>query len=209
MLDSSCNVFLDELSSKSPVPGGGGASAYVGAQGMALGMMVGNLTIGKKKYQAFEQDLIELQNKSSLILERLKFLVEEDAKVFLPLSKAYGMAAITDNERKTKDEALQSALIQATLVPLEIARCCCEAIEFHREYAQKGTKLAISDVGVGVIFCMAALQGAKLNVLINTKIMKDQEQKNRIEREVHELAEIGTKSALEIFHQVESELSHS
>lgn len=209
MLNASCNVFLDELSSKSPVPGGGGASAYVGALGMALGMMVGNLTIGKKKYQAFEQDLIELQKKSSVTMERLKFLVEEDAKVFYPLSQAYGIVANTDSERRMKDEVLQSVLIQATLVPLEIVRCCCEAIEFHREYAEKGTKLAISDVGVGVMFCMAALQGAKLNVLINTKIMKDQEQKNRIEREVHELAEIGTKSALEIFHQVESKLSHS
>jgi methenyltetrahydrofolate cyclohydrolase len=209
MLNASCNVFLDELSSKSPVPGGGGASAYVGALGMALGMMVGNLTIGKKKYQAFEQDLIELQKKSSVTMEQLKSLVEEDAKVFYPLSQAYGIVANTDSERKMKDEVLQSVLIQATLVPLEIVRCCCEAIDFHREYAEKGTKLAISDVGVGVMFCMAALQGAKLNVLINTKIMNNQELKNQIEKELFELVEAGTKSAFEIFQQVESELRQS
>jgi formiminotetrahydrofolate cyclodeaminase len=209
MLDVSCNVFLDELSSKSPVPGGGGASAYVGALGMALGMMVGNLTIGKKKYQIFEQDLIALQKKSSTIMQQLKSIVEEDAKVFYPLSQAYGIVANTDSERKMKNEVLQSVLIQATLVPLEIVRCCCEAIEFHREYAEKGTKLALSDVGVGVMFCMAALQGAKLNVLINTKIMNDQELKNQIEKELFELVEAGTKAAFEIFQQVESELRQS
>lgn len=209
MLNASCNVFLDELSSNFPVPGGGGASAYVGALGMALGMMVGNLTIGKKKYQSFEQDLIALQKKSSVIMEQLKSIVEEDAKAFYPLSQAYGIVANTDSERKMKDEVLQGFLIQATLVPLEIVKCCCEAIEFHREYAQKGTKLAVSDVGVGVMFCMAALQGAKLNVLINTKIMNDLELKYQIEKELFERVEAGTKSAFEIFQQVELELRHS
>lgn len=209
MLNASCNVFLDELSSKAPVPGGGSASAYVGALGMALGMMVGDLTIGKKKYQNFEQDLMALQKKSSTIMEQLKSIVDEDAKVFYPLSQAYGLVANTDSERKMKDEVLQSLLIQATLVPMEIIRCCCEAIEFHREYAEKGTKLALSDVGVGVMFCMASLQGAKLNVLINTKIMNDQELKNQIEKELFELVEVGTKAAFEIFQQVESELRQS
>ena len=206
MQDVSTKDFLEDLSSKSPVPGGGGASAYVGAMGMALGMMVGNLTIGKKKYQIYEQDLILLQKKSSEIMEQLKSLVEEDAKVFYPLSQAYGMKAVTESEKSKKDEVLQSVLIQATLVPLEIARCCCEAIELHREYAEKGTTIAISDVGVGVMFCMAALQGAKLNVLINTKIMKDQARKHCIEKELIELVDAGTQAAFDIFQQVEAKL---
>ena len=63
MLDKSCNQFLDELASKAPVPGGGGACAYAGALGMALGSMVGNLTVGKKKYKDVEEDIIELLRK--------------------------------------------------------------------------------------------------------------------------------------------------
>ena len=47
---STCTEFVEVLASKAPVPGGGGASALVGAVGTALGNMVGSLTVGKKKY---------------------------------------------------------------------------------------------------------------------------------------------------------------
>lgn len=76
---------------------------------------------------------------------------------------------------------MQHALIGATEVPLEIARTCLQAIQLHEAYAQKGTRIAISDIGVGVIFCKAALQGTKLNVLINTRLMNDLVLKNELQ----------------------------
>ena len=206
MLEKSCNEFIQELSSKSPVPGGGGASAYVGALGMALGSMVGNLTVGKKKYKDVEEDIIELLNKSEVIINNLKSLVAKDAEVFYPLSQAYGLPSSTEEEKKTKEAVLQEALVAASTVPLEIAKNCLEAIHLHEEYAAKGTRIAISDVGVGVVFCKAALQGAKLNVLINTKIMKDPELKARIEGELKEIESIGIAKADKILHEVEQML---
>ncbi|MDR6997841.1 cyclodeaminase/cyclohydrolase family protein [Neobacillus niacini] len=206
MLDKSCNVFIEELSSKSPVPGGGGASAYVGALGMALGSMVGNLTVGKKKYKDVEADIIELLNRSEVIMNRLKALVKKDAEVFYPLSQAYGLPSSTEEEKKHKETVLQEALIEASMVPLEIAKNCLEAIHLHEEYAKKGTRIAISDVGVGVAFCKAALQGAKLNVLINTKIMKDLELKKRIETELQEIERVGLEKTDQIYNDVEKML---
>ncbi|WP_428908137.1 cyclodeaminase/cyclohydrolase family protein [Niallia sp. Krafla_26] len=203
MLDKSSNQFLDELSSKAPVPGGGGASAYVGAIGMALGSMVGNLTLGKKKYQDVQEDIIELLKKSEDIMEKLKELVSKDAEVFYPLSQAYGLPSSTEEEKQKKDQVLQEALVDASKVPLEIAKLCLEAILLHEEYAKKGTRIAISDVGVGVIFCKSALQGAKLNVLINTKIMKDEELKNKIETELFEIEKVGLTKADKIYKEVE------
>lgn len=203
MLEKSCNDFIKELSSKSPVPGGGGASAYAGALGMALGSMVGNLTLGKKKYADVEEDIKALLVKSEDIIENLKKLVAKDAEVFYPLSQAYGLPKNTEEEKETKDAALQKALVAATMVPLEIARYCLKAIELHEEYARIGTRIAISDVGVGVIFCKAALQGAKLNVLINTKIMKDMELKSNIENELKEIVEKGTTKADKVYNEVE------
>ena len=205
MLDKSCSKFLEELSSKAPVPGGGGATAYIGALGMALGSMVGNLTVGKKKYQDVQEDIIELLKKSEEIIEKLKTLVSKDAEVFYPLSQAYGLPSTT-KEEKQKNEVLQEALVEASMVPLEIAKLCLEAILIHEEYAKKGTRIAISDVGVGVIFCKAALQGAKLNVFINTKIMKDEELKNKIENELIEIERIGLSKADEIYKEVEQML---
>lgn len=203
MLEKSCNDFIEVLSSKSPVPGGGGASAYVGALGMALGSMVGNLTLGKKKYADVEEDIKELLIKSQDIIDNLKQLVAKDAEVFYPLSQAYGLPKETEEEKKAKEAALQQALVAATMVPLEIAKYCLKAIELHEEYAKKGTRIAISDVGVGVIFCKAALQGAKLNVLINTKIMKDMELKSKIENELKEIEEKGIQKADKIYKDVE------
>jgi formiminotetrahydrofolate cyclodeaminase len=203
MLEKSCNEFLQELSSKAPVPGGGGASAYVGALGMALGSMVGNLTLGKKKYKDVEEDIKELLKKSEDIIESLKALVAKDAEVFYPLSQAYGLPQNTEEEKNAKDKALQQAVEAATMVPLTIAEYCLKAIDLHEEYASKGTRIAISDVGVGVAFCKAALQGAKLNVLINTKIMKDQALKSKIESRLKEIENEGVSKADRVLEYVE------
>lgn len=203
MLEKSCNQFLQELSSKAPVPGGGGASAYVGVLGMSLGSMVGNLTLGKKKYIDVEEDIKELLKKSEDIIDALKALVARDAEVFYPLSQAYGLPKNTEEEKNIKDAALQKALVAATMVPLTIAEYCLKAIDLHEEFAKKGTRIAISDVGVGVVFCKAALQGAKLNVLINTKIMKDQDLKNKIECRLKEIESEGISKADKILKYVE------
>ena len=203
MLNISCNDFIEELSSKAPVPGGGGASAYIGALGMALGSMVGNLTLGKKKYADVQDDILVLLEKSEEIIDSLKLLVKKDADVFYPLSQAYGLPQNTEEEKNIKEMELQRVLYDATMVPLEIARQCLKAIELQEEYANKGTRIAVSDVGVGVIFCKAALQGAKLNVLINTKIMKDKELKDSIEKQLREIEAVGIAKADKVFQQVE------
>lgn len=207
MLDSSVNDFLKVLSSKEPVPGGGGASAYVGALGMALGLMVGNLTVGKKKYQDVEADVMIIMEKGENIIERLKELVLEDAEAFYPLSQAYGLPKNTEEEARIKDETLQQALVKASFVPLEIARYCAKVIELQEELAMKGSRIAISDVGVGVAFARAALASAKLNVLINTQIMKDQVLKQRIESELEELDKTFREKADKIFSTVEEAIT--
>lgn len=99
---------------------------------------------------------------------------------------------------------MHKVLYAATMVPMEIARECLKAIELHEEYAAKGTRIAISDVGVGVVFCKAALPGAKLNVLINTKIMKDMELKAAIEHELSEIEAIAVAKADKVFEYIES-----
>jgi formiminotetrahydrofolate cyclodeaminase len=207
MLDLSTKDFLEVLSSKEPVPGGGGASAYVGALGMALGLMVGNLTVGKKKYQDVEADILILMEKGREIMDRLTALVKEDAEAFFPLAKAYGMPQNTLEEVKEKDVTLQKALVKATMVPLEIARYCAKVIELQEELAAKGSRMAISDVGVGVIFAKAALQGAKLNILINTRSMKNGDLKQNIETELENLDRTFTEKADKIYAGIEAALA--
>jgi formiminotetrahydrofolate cyclodeaminase len=207
MLNKSCIDFVTALSSKEPIPGGGGASAYVGSIGMALGVMVGSLTVGKKKYADVEADVLMLMEKGQKIIEKLQALVKEDADAFYPLSQAYGLPKNTEEEIRIKEETLQTALVKATLVPLDIARCCADGINLQEEFAQKGTRIAISDVGVGVTFLKAALEGAKLNVLINTQIMKNQDLKQKIETELNELITTYTAKADRIFAEVQNAIT--
>ena len=169
------NDFVSELSTKAPVPGGGGASALVGAIGSALGCMVGSLTVGKKKYAAVEEDIKALMEKSIALQAELMSLIDKDAEAFEPLSRAYGLPSGTDEEKAHKAEVMAVVLKEACEVPMEIMRCCCKAIELIEEYAAKGSVIAISDAGVGAALCASALQGASLNVFINTKSMADRE----------------------------------
>lgn len=206
MLESSCLKFIAELSSKSPVPGGGGASALVGSLGVALGSMVGNLTVGKEKYKDVEGDVRILLNKSEALIMRLNQLVEKDAAVFEPLAKAYGMPVDTAEERAEKERVLQEALVQATKVPLAIAECSLEGIRLLGQYAQKGSRLALSDAGVGAILCKSSIQGSKLNVLINLKLMKNETLKKELKNKMDAIEAEGLKLADQVYRYVEEQL---
>ena len=197
-VDKSCNEFIDVLSSKEAVPGGGGACALVGSIGTALGAMVGNLTTGKKKYADVEADILVLLDKAAALQAELLRLVDEDAVVFEPLSKAYGIP----KDDPSREQVMEDALRLACTVPMDIMRLCARAIELHDEFAKKGSVLALSDAGVGAIFCKAALQGASLNVYINTQFMTDKGYAGSINAEADAILGKYTVMADEIFNDV-------
>jgi formiminotetrahydrofolate cyclodeaminase len=197
-----CTEYVELLASKSSIPGGGGTSALVGAIGMALGSMVGSLTVGKKKYADVEADIIALMEKAANLQSELLDLVDEDAVVFEPLAKAYGIPKDDPNREKVMEEALKLACS----VPIEIMRASAKAIELHDEFAKKGSALAISDVGVGVACCKAALMGGSLNVFINTNYMTDKEYAAGIEAEADALLKKYNAMADEIYDSVVARL---
>lgn len=202
-----CDEFVTVLASKAPVPGGGGASALVGAVGTALGNMVGSLTVGKKKYADVEAEMWELKAKCDKLQAEFLHLIERDAEVFEPLSKAYGMPRETEEEKAEKARVMEIVLKEACSVPMEIMEKCCEAIDIIVEFAAKGSTLAISDAGVGVIFCKAALQGASLNVFINTKSMKNREYAEELNAKAEAMLAKYTVLADEVFAQVRGRLN--
>lgn len=175
MLEMKTTDFLDALSSSAPVPGGGGASAAAGAMGAALGMMVANLTAGKKKYADVEEEIIAIRRQLYDLQQRLVLLTDEDAKAFEPLSKAYGLPRSTPEEQKKKAEVMEAALYEASRPPLEMMETVLEVMRLLEILGEKGSRIAVSDVGVGISFCQAALEGASMNVFINTKSMKNRE----------------------------------
>lgn len=206
MQDKSIKEFAEVLSTKAPVPGGGGASAYVGSLGIALGSMVGNLTTGKKKYAEVEEEIQFLLAASEKLQGELMDLIQKDADAFYPLSQAYGMPKETEEEKAEKERVLQAALVDATMVPLEIAEKSVKALQLLKRYAEIGSRIAVSDAGVGAAFCEAALKGAKLNVLINTRLLKDELLKMEVEGKLSRYESEGLALAKETYDYVEAYL---
>lgn len=182
LIHESVERFTEQLASPAPVPGGGGASALVGAVGIALGDMVGELTVGKKKYADVEGELRVLMEKAQGLRARLLACVEKDAKAFEPLSRAYAIP----KDEPARDETMERCLRDAAAVPLEIFDLCCEAIELQREFAEKGSRLVVSDAATGVVFCWSAMYGAAVNVKVNTKLMRDRAYAEKINAHVDE-----------------------
>ena len=195
--------FIKELASKEPIPGGGGVSALVGSLGVALGSMVGNLTLGKKKYEEVQEDIKNILDEASELQGELLSLIQKDADLFEPLSKAYGLPKDTDEEKQKRSMVLETALQNACSVPLEIMNKSLKAISLHEKLLTNGTRIAISDVGVGVLLCKSALMGASLNIFINTNLMKDKEYAEKINTQVNDLLIVGIKRADIVYQNVE------
>ena len=175
--------FSEALSSKAPVPGGGGVSALVASLAAGLGLMVGNLTLGKKKYEANETELKTLMDETEGLRRRLLALIDEDAVAFAPLAAAYSIP----KDAEGRDEIMESCLEVAAAVPLEILELSCRVIELQREYKRLGSALAVSDAGTGAVLAWGAMYAAALNVLVNTKAMKNREKRDAMNARVREL----------------------
>ena len=195
---ASCTEFVTVLASNAPVPGGGGASALVGAIGTALGNMVGSLTVGKKKYADVEAEIIALKEKCDALQTELLDQVEADDKGFVPLAKAYGIPKDDPN----RDAILEEATITACAVPMHIMELCCQALEYVAVFAAKGSRLAVSDAGCAAVCCKAGLQAASLNVFINTKSLKNRTVAEEMNAKANGMLEKYCALADEIFASV-------
>lgn len=202
MAEQNMQEFIEVLSSKAAVPGGGGACAYVAAAGMALGAMVANLTTGKKKYAQYQEEIEELLSKTEQLSKELMTYMDKDAESFESLSKAYGLPKDTKEQQKYKDVVMEKALKEASLTPVALMEKILDALKILERLSVVGSRLAISDVGAGVQLCKAALNGASLNVFINTKLMKDTETAEELNTRTDALLIEGNELADRIYEEV-------
>lgn len=200
-------TFLNELASKAPTPGGGGASAYVGAISSGLATMVGCLTVGKKKYADYEPQIIASMERLEGLRARLVQLIDDDAAAFGPLAACYGMPSGTPEEAAAKDAAMQAALVDACEVPLQIMSVCVDVLEECTMLAYHGSRLALSDVGAAVALGEAAVRAASLNVVINVKSMTDPAQAASCNERMEQLLARAKELCDELYPYVVKEIS--
>ncbi|MCI8421927.1 MAG: cyclodeaminase/cyclohydrolase family protein [Lawsonibacter sp.] len=198
LTEQSVAAFTRQLAAKTPIPGGGGASALVGALGAALGSMVGRYTVGNPRYAAAEEEVTAILAQLEVLQEKLLSLVEADAAAFRPLSRAYAIP----KDDPTRGEVLERCLRQAAEPPMELLRLSCQAIELHQALLDKGSAMLLSDVGTGVIFCWSALYGAWLNLKVNTKPMADRAYAEGLNAQADALVERYWKVADQVYEAV-------
>ena len=194
--------FINTLASKEPTPGGGGAAALVGTVAAALCSMVANLTSGKKKYAMYQEDIDRILTCLEEAIWDINSYIEKDADAFGPLAEAY---KIPKDDPK-RDEIMEKALLAAAVVPMELANKLYDLIPVMEELELKGSKMALSDVAVAAVCCKAAMEGAVMNVYINTKSLTNPVIAKGMNEKAMKMVEDGGKRCQEIYDRIQKTL---
>jgi len=201
------NYSLKQLSeltaSSAPVPGGGGISGTVSSLSASLSMMVTNLTIGKAKYLEYTDELETLKQELNEIRISLLNSLNKDAKAFEPLAKAYSMDKNTTGYTETLEECLRKAANS----PFEILKETCKIIDIDERLAVIGSKISVSDAATSVMLASGALYGSYINILVNTRLMKDKEYADKLNKEAKAYLDEYSKKAIIIFDDITRRLN--
>jgi formiminotetrahydrofolate cyclodeaminase len=194
----SLDQFLDALGSSAPTPGGGAASALVGALAAALAEMVAQLTVGRPKYAAVEKRAQEVLQETQRLRSELLALVDKDAQAYGGVAAAYALPRGTDDERRMRDEVIQAALVAAMQPPLQIMECGSDVVRLAGEIAEIGNPTVASDAGCAALLGEAATRAAGLNVMANIVLLRDEliagEARKRVAALEAQAAELGERA---------------
>jgi formiminotetrahydrofolate cyclodeaminase len=173
LIDHTVNDFIELLASDAPAPGGGSASALMGAVGASLAAMVASLTLGKEKYREFEAQTQLIQTAGARLQRRFLELIDLDTKAFNEVSAAYKLPKAGEDEKSARRDAIELSLKNATKTPFAMMETAAECLQLVGGAVGKTNASAASDLGVAAYSLRAAVHGAWLNVLINVGGIKD------------------------------------
>ena len=179
--------YLDKAAAGSAVPGGGSVAALNAALAAGLTEMVANLTIGKKGYEAVEDEMKTIVEKASQLRSKLTAAIDQDADAYTEVMAAYRLPKTTDEELALRKQKIQDAIKHAALVPLEVARNALAVIELAGTAIRKGNKNAASDGAVAAMNARTAALAAIYNVRINLGSIDDESFVEKLEQEVNQL----------------------
>ena len=209
LIDLNLREFANELSSDSPAPGGGSTAALAGALSASLSAMVSNLTVGKKDYETVQALVKDLAVRGQKLKDEFLRAVDLDTIAFNHVMDAMKMAKKTDEQKSARNEAIENATKEATLVPLSVMEQSLEAVLLAEEIARNGNKNSISDAGVAGLMARAAAIGAYYNVLINLPSITDKNFQTEIRTKAEALRNKVELRADKVMEIIQTELQSS
>lgn len=198
--------FANETASESPAPGGGSIAAYVGSLGASLATMVANLSSHKVGWDNQWETFSDWAEKGEGYKNNLLKLVDEDTKAFNKIMDAFGLPKGTEEEKKQRSVAIQSATKYAIEVPFKVMQTAYESMEVIKAMAEIGNPNSVTDAGVGALCARAAVRGAFLNVRINASSYSDKEFVKDIIAKGEKIAEDAETMEKEIMVIVDSKI---
>ncbi len=203
LVDDKITEYLEKAAAGTAVPGGGSVAALNGALAAGLTEMVANLTIGKKGYEAVEEDMKALADKASQLRKKLTAAIDQDADAYTEVMAAYKLPKTTDEETSLRKQKIQDAIKHAALVPLEVARDALAVIDLAGRAIRKGNKNAASDGAVAAMNARTAALAAIYNVKINLSSIQDNSFVEKLAQEVEGLQNQAAEKENEALSYVE------
>ncbi|WP_425755775.1 cyclodeaminase/cyclohydrolase family protein [Ihubacter sp. rT4E-8] len=206
LIDMQVKEYLDVLKSDAPAPGGGSVSALAGAQGVALFMMVADLTLGKEKYVDYQEVCREAKEKGAALYEELVASVDKDTEAFNLIAAAFKMPKETDEEKAARKKAIADGTLVATEVPFRTMQLGYEGLMLAKTMIGKSNLSAASDLGVAVLNLTGCIKGAWLNVKINLPGVKDEAKAAYYAEEGQKMFDAADQIASSLYNEVASAL---
>jgi glutamate formiminotransferase/formiminotetrahydrofolate cyclodeaminase len=203
LVERTLRAFSDDLASSAAVPGGGSAAAYAGAMGAALAAMVGRIAARKATSEATTALIAEAD---SLRADFIR-LVDDDSAAYARVAEAMKMPKTTDDEKRVRTERIQSALLAASRVPLEVAKTSRRLLDLCERMVQSAASATVSDIGVGAFLAETGLRGAALNVMINLASVKDAAQVKALSEDLDSAVDGADEQRKRITDLVESRIA--
>ncbi|KAL7831515.1 hypothetical protein SRHO_G00310180 [Serrasalmus rhombeus] len=187
LVSLSLQQFVCSVGARTAAPGGGSVSAAIAAMGAALGCMVGQMTYGKRQFEALDGVMRKLIPPFHQAMNDLLLTVDADSTAFNSYMTALKMPKSTPDEMKRREEAMQDGLKKAVGVPLSLAEKVTALWPALKEIVRYGNVACKSDAQVAAKALETAVYGAYYNVIINLKDITDQSFRSTVEEKASAL----------------------
>lgn len=194
--------YLEKAAAGTAVPGGGSVAALNAALAAGLTAMVANLTIGKKGYEAVAEEMNDIANKTTELREKLTAAIDRDAEAYSAVMAAFKLPRATNQEKKLRKLAIQTAFKHAALVPMEVANQAVKVLDLAGRAVAGGNKNAVTDGLVAAMNARTAALAALYNVKINLGSIDDDEFVKKLTRKINDLEQQAREKEKEILANV-------
>lgn len=196
--DQPLTKLLEDLSARTPVPGGGSGCAAAAAIGAALGAMVSAFSPPKGADEAAAARVRDLGIRLAAARDRFASLVDEDAAAYDGIRAA--------RKAKASPEELQQAVVRAMEVPLGGARACLDALQLLQDLCADANPRLATDLACGALLLESTLSGMAFNVRVNLLDIKKEDAAAAARAELDRLGRSAGELCRAILRHVEAQM---